>query len=293
MTAALIVAAVTVRILANSLANVFQKKLIGKVENAFLINAAVYALLSLGLLPWALFQPLNELPAVFWLWAAAMGLCGACGNAFMVKALEHGELSVLGPINAWKPVVGMVGGIFLLAELPSAGGMAGLALIVWGSSQVLGADGDGFHWRILLRRDILFRILALLFTAVEAVFIKRVILLSSAELAFLMWCWMGMAFSMVGAGSAGKTVVPAFRRLMNGRDVMLLLLLALCFGAMQFSTNVAFRLLPVGPALALFQLSAVVNLWLGWRLFRETGMRRKIFGTAFTVAGAVLIILFP
>ena len=61
---------------------------------------------------------------------------------------------------------------------------------------------------------------------------------------------------------------------------------------MQYATNPAFLLLPVGPALALFQLSAVVNLWLGWKLFHESGMRRKIAGTVLTVAGAVLIILF-
>lgn len=61
---------------------------------------------------------------------------------------------------------------------------------------------------------------------------------------------------------------------------------------MQYSTNLVFERLPVGLSLALFQLSAVINLYLGWRLFREQGMRKKIFGTAMTIGGAVLIILF-
>lgn len=102
-----------------------------------------------------------------------------------VKALERGELSVLGPINAWKPVVAMTGGILLLSEIPSAGGTAGLGLIVWGSYLVLGADEGKFRFRILLRTDIRYRFAALFCTALEAVFLKKLILLSSTGQAFL------------------------------------------------------------------------------------------------------------
>lgn len=48
--------------------------------------------------------------------------------------------SCLGPINAWKPVVGMVGGILLLSEYPTPVGIAGLVLIVVGSYWILGAE---------------------------------------------------------------------------------------------------------------------------------------------------------
>jgi valyl-tRNA synthetase len=46
------------------------------------------------------------------------GLVGALGNAFLVKAIQNGELSVLGPINSYKSVVGVVVAVFLLGEVP-------------------------------------------------------------------------------------------------------------------------------------------------------------------------------
>ncbi|HBP07107.1 MAG TPA: EamA family transporter [Lentisphaeria bacterium] len=283
---------VGIRIFANSFLNVFQKRLIAAVPNALEINFVMYLLLSLGMLPFASAFPFGTLPPEFWFWAALVGIAGSCGNACMVKALERGELSVLGPINAWKPVVAMTGGILLLSEIPSAGGTAGLGLIVWGSYLVLGADEGKFRFRILLRTDIRYRFAALFCTALEAVFLKKLILLSSTGQAFLANCWAGAVFCLLGTLLLPRGAVsPAVLLRPRGHAAMLILL-ALCFGAMQYATNTAFLLLPVGPALALFQLSAVVNLWLGWKLFHESGMRRKIAGTVLTVAGAVLIILF-
>ena len=199
-------------------------------------------------------------------------------------------LTIVDPTNGY--VVAMIGGILLLSEIPSAGGTAGLGLIVWGSYLVLGADEGKFRFRILLRTDIRYRFAALFCTALEAVFLKKLILLSSTGQAFLANCWAGAVFCLLGTLLLPRGAVsPAVLLRPRGHAAMLILL-ALCFGAMQYATNTAFLLLPVGPALALFQLSAVVNLWLGWKLFHESGMRRKIAGTVLTVAGAVLIILF-
>ena len=191
-------------------------------------------------------------------------------------------------------VIGMAGGVALLHELPSGAGIAGLGLILLGSYWILGAGSGGFHWRILLREDILYRFGALVLTALEAVFIKRVILLSSVEISFLGWCWFGALFSLAGAAvfrgrRSGKT--PGAFSVLR-RNWFPLAALALCFGAMQFATNLVFDELPVGPALALFQLSAAVNLWFGWRFFRERDMKKKILGTIVTMIGAGLIILF-
>ena len=165
---------VGIRIFANSFLNVFQKRLIAAVPNALEINFVMYLLLSLGMLPFTPAFPFGTLPPEFWFWAALVGIAGSCGNACMVKALERGELSVLGPINAWKPVVAMIGGILLLSEIPSAGGTAGLGLIVWGSYLVLGADEGKFRFRILLRTDIRYRFAALFCTALEAVFLSLI-----------------------------------------------------------------------------------------------------------------------
>ncbi len=279
--------AVGTRILANSCANVLQKRLTGAGIPALPVNAGVYLVLSVVMIP-AAFSGGWHWSAELLSYACCVGICGAAGNGFLVAALETGELSVLGPINAWKPVVGMIGALLLLGELPTAAGMAGLVLTVFGSYFVLGAGQGGFRFRLLLRRDILFRLLALVFTGIEAVFLKKSILLSSVTGGFLIWCWFGALFSLIGValGRVPLGTGRSLRRRWRG-----VLLLALMFGLMQYSTNAAFQLLPVGPALALFQLSSAVNLWFGWKFFHERDMIPKIAGTAAILAGAALIIL--
>jgi drug/metabolite transporter (DMT)-like permease len=50
--------------------------------------------------------------------------------------------------------------------------------------------------------------------------------------------------------------------------------------------------MPVGYALSLFQLSTIVSVLLGHRLFQEKDIRKKLIGTAIMIAGSVIIILF-
>jgi len=49
--------------------------------------------------------------------------------------------------------------------------------------------------------------------------------------------------------------------------------------------------MPVGYALALFQLSGIVSVGLGYAFFKERNIRKKLLGTAIMIMGAVLIIL--
>jgi len=76
------------------------------------------------------------------------------------------------------------------------------------------------------------------------------------------------------------------------RDALDLAATAACVGTMQLSTNFAFERLDVGLALALFQLSAPLNVLLGWRLFRERGVVKKLFGATVAVGGAACVVLF-
>lgn len=71
------------------------------------------------------------------LYALAGGLTGAVCNCFMVMALEKGELSVLGPINSYKAVIGLIFGMLILHEIPNMYGIMGILLIISGSYFIL------------------------------------------------------------------------------------------------------------------------------------------------------------
>jgi uncharacterized membrane protein len=109
------------------LGNVIQKQLTAKGNHPLMVNFITYLLLFVVCLAFTFYIQWNELPGQFWLYSVLGGIAGAVGNGFLVKALQKGELSVLGPINAYKSVVSIVFGIFLLGEIPNTWGALGIA----------------------------------------------------------------------------------------------------------------------------------------------------------------------
>ena len=74
-------------------------------------------------------------------------------------------------------------------------------------------------------------------------------------------------------------------------DIKKYVLLIVCIGTMQFTTNYAFGHMAVGYALSLFQLSTIVSVLLGHRIFKEQNIRKKLIGSAIMIIGSIVIIL--
>lgn len=282
--------AVLLRILSNPFANVFQKQLTAKKNHPLLVNFLTYLLLSFFCIFIALNVRWLELPQQFWFYSVLGGIAGALGNGFLVKALQKGDLSVLGPINSYKSVVGIVFGILLLHEIPNLWGVIGIVLIIYGSYFVLDTTEERFSWAILKKSEIQFRIWAMILTAIEAVFIKKIIIVSSPALAFVSWCWFGAIFSFLLLFAYRLDFEKELKKV-DRSDLSKYVLLVVCVGTMQFTTNYTFDHMPVGYALSLFQLSTIVSVLLGHRIFKELGIRKKLIGTAIMIVGSIVIIL--
>lgn len=255
-----------------------------------MVNFLTYLLLSVGCLLIAFSVQWGRLPGEFWLFSIFSGVAGAAGNGFLVKALQKGELSVLGPINAYKAVVGMLVGMALLREVPNAWGVIGITLIIGGSYFVLDTMGEKFSWALLRKAEIQYRIWAMILTAIEAVLIKKIILTSSPVVAFVSWCWFGAFFSFLLL-LLYRINMAEEQKNTRWAHVGQYAILVLCIGAMQFSTNYVFEHMRVGYALSLFQLSLLVSVFLGHRVFGEKHIRKKLMGSAVMLAGSVVIIL--
>ena len=287
---ALTTIAVLLRIISNPLANVFQKQLTAKGNHPLLVNFLTYLLLSFLCIFMAVAVHWQIATPQFWLYSFLAGIAGALGNGFLVKALQKGDLSVLGPINAYKSVVGVISGIFLLGEIPNAWGILGIALIVYGSYFVLDTTEEGFSWSLLKKSEIQYRIWAMILTAVEAVFIKKIILASSTTLAFFSWCWFGALFSLILLVANRLNLKKEISKV-NSVDLKKYVFLIACIGTMQFTTNYTFAHMEVGYALSLFQLSTIVSVLLGYRIFNEQEVRKKLIGSIIMIAGSIVIIL--
>lgn len=274
--------AILFRIFSNSFSNVFQKKLTKSGEAATCINCINYILMSLISIPLLLLVNFSLITPEFWLYAIAGGITGAIGNCFMVLALKQGELSVLGPINSYKAIVGMIFGIFLLHEYPNIYGVLGIGLIIIGSYFILESP------KALLRKDIQYRIYALIFTAIEAVFIKKVIILSSIASSFIISSFLGAIFSYLIMRILGneKLHIP------TKKNSIMYISTTLCFAIMTFTTAYVFKYMNVGYALSLFQLSIILNVILGYKLFNEKKLIKKLLGSLIILIGSATILIF-
>jgi drug/metabolite transporter (DMT)-like permease len=299
-----------VRIVANPFSNVLQKLLTRETASPLFIIGVTHGLLSLACAPMLLFIPV-PVSAGFWINLSICALLAVAANTLIVQALKLSDLSILGPINAWKPVVSLLPGLLLLHEFPGWLGASGIILIIVGSHLVMDrANGEsmrGFWMRAFADKGIQCRIAALVLSAIEAVFLKRAILVSSPTATFAFWSILGFvvaAMTLAGRIGAGQIATPFVK--VQGvprgdtlpHDVAILrvsrflyLMLAITTGLMQFCTIVTLEQLQVGYALALFQTSSLISVFLGHRVFDEPHFLRRLAGAAVMVAGAVLIIL--
>jgi drug/metabolite transporter (DMT)-like permease len=286
----LISIAVLLRIFSNPLGNVFQKQLTEKGNHPLIVNFLTYFLLFIICIIIAAFIHWEVLPQQFWIYSVLGGIAGALGNGFLVKALQKGDLSVLGPVNSYKSVIGIIVGIILLGEVPNLWGISGVVLIIYGSYFVLDTTEERFSLALLRKSEIQFRLWALIFTAIEAVFIKKVILVSSTPVAFISWCCFGAIFSFLMLFIYRLDIRKEAMRI-DYRDISKYAILIICIGIMQFTTNYTFEHMVVGYALSLFQLSIIVSVLLGHRIFKEQDIRKKLIGSAIMIIGSIVIIL--
>jgi len=290
---ALTILAVLIRIVANPLANVFQKQLTQRTANPLFVIGATYGFLTLVCLPFSSQLQFTGLSAMFWQNILLTSSFAVIGNVFLVRALHIGDLSVLGPINAYKAVVGMIVSVFLLNEIPGWWGLAGLLLIITGSYVVLNYDQTSFPLQsgnssLFQRPAVKLRLAALVFSAIDGAFLKKAIIQSTPVTAFFYWCLLGFLFTFIWLLTTMRSQWRAQLQLLFSQKLTYTALV-LSVGITQLASNVALAGMPVGYALALFQTSALVSVLFGYQFFQEKGIIRKLIGASIMIAGAVLI----
>jgi drug/metabolite transporter (DMT)-like permease len=255
--------------------NVFQKLLTQKGEYSSIVNFYTYfGLTIIGLLfiPDLIFTP-QMIPYIL-----TMGFLGALGNFFIVKALSCGELSTLAPINSYKPIVALVIGFLYLHEIPGIKEILGIILILIGTLFLGGS-------KILLCKSTIYRFIALILLGTEAIFIKKVILLSDVNSCFLYWVSTGLIFALLFA------IFSKHPLKIQKQNIRYQLALITAVALMQYSTNYVFAKMNVAYALALFQLSTIVSVFLGVNVFQEKDLLKKLLASFIMLLGAVTIIL--
>ena len=282
--------AVIIRILVNPFSNVLQKQITLKGQHPLLINLATYTVLAFISVFFIYDISIQSLDIEFWIYSIAGGITGALGNGFIVKALEKGDLSVLGPINAYKSIVGMLFAFIIIREVPNIWGLMGMGFIIVGSYFVLDTTEEKFSWQLFKTPAIQYRLAALVLTGIQAVLDKKVIEHSNLEIAFAGWSIFGAGFSFIFILFTKVSIQKEFKNV-DRAILVKYFLLVLTVGLMLASTNYTLSHMPVGYALALFQLSILLSVVLGHRFFNELHLFKKLMGATIMVIGSALIIL--
>ncbi|MEI7844319.1 MAG: DMT family transporter [Chloroflexota bacterium] len=286
---------VITRIFANPLSNVFQKKLTSRSTDPLFVILVTHILLSLTILPVLYFLYPIQLSGDFWFNISVCAVLAIAGNTLIVAALQSTDLSVLGPINAYKSIVSMLLGMLMLGEFPTLLGVVGMLMILSGSYFVIekeaGTSNKNFLGQFLSNKGIQLRFAALIFSATEAIFLKKALLLSSPLITFVFWCILGVPIAAlaVSVGRRGKIQeqLANLRQKASG-----FALLTLTTGLMQLSTLYTFGVLQVGYSLALFQTSTLLSVLFGYHFFQEKNIMRRLLGALIMILGAVLIVSF-
>lgn len=284
---------VLTRIVSNPVSNALQKVLTQRGLHPLMVVGGTHLLLSLPCVPVCM-QSAEDLSTTFWWSISTCAALAVTSNALLVQAVKLSDLSILGPINAWKAVVSLLPGVVLLGEVPSFAALCGIGLILAGSYVLTGRSRRGEETprtRLFADRGVQFRFAALVLSGVEAVFLKRSLLESTPTVTFAWWSVVGLAAALLGAGVVAQSEsrfeqFPALRR-----SIGLTAAVAVTSGLMQFTTLVVLADYAVGPALALFQTSALLSVLLGWRFFQERDVTRRLAGASVMVVGAILIVL--
>lgn len=282
--------ALIVRILSNPCSNLFQKKIGASGAISLWISFFSYFTLSVFSLFFVNSTNWQSFNLDFWTIVICTGIVGAFGNWFLVEAIKCGELSILGPINTYKSIVSILFALVLLKELPNFTQFFGIIFIIIGSYFIFDAIGEKFTPKIFLRRDIRYRIFALILTALEAVFIKKIVLIAGVSTAFILWCTSSALFSFLILLFL-KTDFKRELLLVNKSNLKFYFCLACTLFLMQISSNIVFEKINVSCALALFQLSSLISVIFGWKYFGEKQIKKKIFGTIIMIFGSIIIIL--
>jgi len=280
------------RLVFSSFANVFQKKLAHQGLHPFFIVMASYLVLGIICLPLLWLLNPAELSLHFWLNIFFAALFDMAGTLFLVMSLSKTDLSVFGPLNAYKVVISMLLAMIFIGEIPSLQGFMGVGIIVLGSYFLFPVSDHVNSNRLrqlVLQKGVQYRFLSILLFSVGTLPLKQAVILSDALTTTVFWCLIGFPLAII----AHRVFInDNFRSdLANAHNSLaqFIYLGSLIF-LMQYMTMIVFSQLLIAYSLALFQLGMVLQVLLGYRIFNEKHIMRRLAASMVMIIGSLLVL---
>jgi drug/metabolite transporter (DMT)-like permease len=276
---------IIVRVLLSVSANTVQKRLLLDGVRVMPVWLVTYSLMLVPGLILAAARPMTG-SAGFWGNVVLGGLLDAAGNLAMVAALRSTDLSIFGPLNAFRPILALLFGWVFLGEKPTGVGATGVVIIMSGTL-VLFSRNEAVQFGARLQA-FSFRLLGLSLSTIGAVFLKRAALEGCAELTLCAWIVCGLLCLFAVSLSQGGKAVGMVANGIQEHGLWLLLHSA-AFFAMQWFTIRIFQHTLLAYSFAYFQLAMILQVLLARIFFRERDFRRRLVGCAIMCLGSALL----
>lgn len=280
------------RLLFSSFANVFQKKLSHQGLHPFYIVMASYLVLTLICLPLIFLLTPSALSAYFWINIFFAAFLDMAGTLFLVMSLSKTDLSVFGPLNAYKVVISMLLAMIFIGEVPSMQGFIGVGIIVLGSYFLFPANDNtdsGKLMPLLLNKGVQHRFLSILLFSIGTLPLKNTVIEGGALATTVFWCLLGFPFAIIAHSIFLK---DNFKRdfAQSQHNIQQFLYLGILIFLMQYMTMIVFSQLLIAYSLALFQLAMVLQVFLGYRIFNEKHIKRRLASSLIMIVGSLLVV---
>jgi len=214
------------------------------------------------------------------------------GTLFLVLSLSKTDLSIFGPLNAYKVVISALLALVFLHEIPSLQGTLGMAIIIIGSCFLLPpAKQNSGQQRIialLSDRGVQYRFLSILLFSVGTLPLKTAVMEGQALTTTVFWCLMGLPLALITY--LFFTPKPDIRSPFKLIATPSMLQLGGLIFMMQLTTLLVLSQTLIAYALALFQLSMVLQVFLGHKLFNEPQFKRRLSACIVMIIGSLLVL---
>jgi drug/metabolite transporter (DMT)-like permease len=280
------------RMLFSSVSNVYQKKLSHQGLHPFYIVATTYLVLGLLAVPLLGWVNVASLGDRFWVNVFFASLLDVGGWMFLVMSLSKTDLSVFGPLNAYKVIISMLLAALFLGEIPSRQGLIGVLVIVAGSFFLMPAASVGSNriLRLLLDRGIQARFLSILLFSIGTVFLKTSVMLGGPLETLVFWSLLGLPLVLAGnALFLPGSLAQSFGCSRAHLPAMLVIGATVC--VMQYLTLVLLSQMLVAYTLALFQLGMLLQVFLGYKIFKEDHLARRLLACGVMMTGSILVLM--
>lgn len=239
------------------------------------------------------FRGMPKIDNVFLIMTFIAGLINIFTSLAVYKAIKIAPISLLAPLSAFNPVATTILASFFLRENLALSQIFGILLIVLGCYFLNIADvkkGIFAPFQSLFQnRGVQLYLLANILWAITPIFEKTAIMHTTPKEPLFVSFGEGLFLTVVFTAFIAPNIKTAFFQFK--KNALLYILPAPISALSLWGAFTAFSLTNVGSVTAIFKLSALFTIFLGWLFFKEKRIKERFLGAGIMVLGTIFLVV--